>query len=102
MTFTVPGLGDPNVPESSSTYIFDVSSPTAPTLAKVIKTGPLVGQLDKDGFSAFSGSHPNAVASGDKFLYVSNGNNDTISVVNKKTNAEVGRIKLAVLKGYDG
>jgi DNA-binding beta-propeller fold protein YncE len=101
-TYTVPGLGDPNVPESSSTYIFDVSSPTTPSLVKATKTGPQVGQIDKDGFSAFSGSHPNAVASGAKFLYVSNGNNDTVSVVNKKTNVEMGRIKLSVLKGYDG
>ena len=100
-TFTVPGLGDPNAPESSSTYIFDVSSPTAPTLVKVTKTGPKIGQVDKDGLAAFSGSHPNAIATGAKLLYVSNGNNDTISVVSKKTNAEVGRIKLSVLKGYE-
>src|SRR5262249_25231461 len=101
-TFTVPGLGDPNAPESSSTYVFDVSSPVAPNLVKIIKTGPQIGQIDKDGLAAFSGSHPNAVATGAKFFYVSNGNNDTVSVVNKKTNTEVGRIKLSVLKGYDG
>jgi len=56
--FVVPGLGDPNVPASSSVYAFDVSVPTAAKLKHVIKTGPLVGE-SANGIAAYSGSHPN-------------------------------------------
>ena len=100
-SYTIPALGDPNPPQSSSTYVFDVSFPTTPTLVTITKTGPAVGDSDKDGLTAYGGSHPNAVAVGETFVYVSNGNNDSISVVNKKTSAEVGRINLSVLTSYD-
>lgn len=100
-TFTIPGLGDPNSQQSSSTYIFDVSIPTTPSLLTITKTGPQIGQVDKDGLTAYSGSHPNAIVVGAKYAYVANGNNDSVSVLDKKTNSEVGRVKLSVLKGYD-
>ncbi len=41
-SYHVPGLGDPNVPESFSVWAIDVSIPTPHTVAK-IKTGHLVG-----------------------------------------------------------
>jgi DNA-binding beta-propeller fold protein YncE len=98
--YTVPGLGSPNVPESSSVYVVDVSNPQSPTRRAVVKTGPLVGQLDK-GFPVYSGSHPNAVVVGPDAIYVANGNNDSISVLDRATYAERGRIALSLLKGQD-
>ncbi len=100
MDYTVPGLGDPNVPESSSVYVADVSDPAAPITHKVIKPGPRVGEGEK-GISTYSGSHPNAVAFGSRAIYIANGNNDSISVLHPHSYAELRRIPLSLLKGVD-
>ncbi|HKB11813.1 MAG TPA: bifunctional YncE family protein/alkaline phosphatase family protein [Vicinamibacterales bacterium] len=98
--YTVPGLGSPNAPESSSVFVFDVSNPQAPQRREVVKTGPLVGETD-DGTAAYSGSHPNAVVAGSDAIYVANGNNDSISILDPRTYAERGRIGLSLLHGQD-
>src|SRR5215831_17144037 len=98
--YTVPGLGSPNAPESSSVYALDVSSPQAPQLRAIVKTGPLVGESD-DGIAAYSGSHPNAIVAGSDAIYVANGNNDSISILDPSTYAERGRIALSLLNGQD-
>ncbi len=98
--YTVPGLGSPNAPESSSVYVFDLSNPQAPARRQIVKTGPLVGQ-DADGIDAYSGSHPNAVAFGVDAIYVANGNDDSISVLDPRTFEERDRIGLSLLNGQD-
>src|SRR5262245_42316269 len=98
--YTVPGLGSPNAPESSSVYVFDVRNPQTPQRREIVKTGPLVGESE-DGIAAYSGSHPNAVAAGSGAIYVANGNNDSISVLDPHTYAERGRIGLSLLHGQD-
>jgi len=98
--YTVPGLGSPNAPESSSVYVFDVRNPQTPQRREIVKTGPLVGESE-DGIAAYSGSHPNAVAAGSGAIYVANGNNDSISVLDLHTYAERGRIGLSLLHGQD-
>src|SRR5262245_10313718 len=98
--FTVPGLGDPNVPESSSVFVLDVSTPALPTRKTTVKTGLRVGESDR-GIAAYSGIHPNAVVVGPEAIYVANGNNDTISVLHPKTFHELGRIELSILDGTD-
>ncbi len=99
-SYKVPGLGDPNAKEASSVYVLDVSSPANPLLKTVVKTGPQVGERE-DGITTFSGSHPNSVAIARKAIYVANGNNDSISILQPNTFKEVGRIRLSLLKGYD-
>jgi len=94
--YTVPGLGDPNVPESSSVYILDLANPTAPSLKKIVKTGPLVGESE-DSIAAYSGSHPNAVIMGPEAIYVANGNNDSISVLRPDKYKEKQRVRLSFL-----
>jgi DNA-binding beta-propeller fold protein YncE len=98
--YTVPGLGSPNAPESSSVYIFDVSPPQSPVQREIVKTGPLVGEREA-GIEVYSGSHPNAVVVGPKAIYVANGNNDSISILHQKTYAELGSINLSLLRGFD-
>lgn len=98
--YTVPGLGDPNAPESSSVYVLDVSKPQSPDLREVAKTGPRIGQRE-DGIDVYSGSHPNAVLAGAQAIYVANGNNDSISVLDPRTYAERSRIALSLLNGQD-
>src|SRR5262249_41230299 len=50
---------------------------------------------------SYSGSHPNAVAVGPHGVYVSNVNNDSISIVDPDTYKEVRRVSLSVLDGVD-
>jgi len=100
VSYTIPGLGSPNVDESSSVYVFDLSAPAAPSLITKVKTGPLVGEVER-GIASYSGSHPNAVAVGPDAVYVSNGNNDSISILDPGTFQEVRRVSLSVLGGVD-
>jgi YVTN family beta-propeller protein len=96
--YTIPGLGSPNVPESSSVFAFDVTDPKQPRLRKVTKTGLLVGEIE-DGIATYGASHPNSVAIGRRAVYVANGNNDTVSVLDPVTYAERYRIPLTLQKG---
>jgi DNA-binding beta-propeller fold protein YncE len=94
ITYTVPGLGDPNVKESSSVYVLDIHNPTQPSVKRVLKPGLLVGQVE-GGIDAYSGSHPNAVVRSHRAVYVANGNNDTVSVFDAGSFKRIGDISLA-------
>jgi YVTN family beta-propeller protein len=98
--YTVPGLGSPNVPQSSSVYVLDVSDPDRPERREIVKTGPLVGERE-NGIDAYSGSHPNSVVVGPRAIYVANGNNDSVSVLDPRTYEERSRIPLSLLRGQD-
>jgi YVTN family beta-propeller protein len=73
----IPGLGDPNVPESFSVWTLDVSRPDAPRVVNRLKTGLLVGAPSENG-KTVGGSAPNFLAVGQSTVFVSNGNNDII------------------------
>jgi YVTN family beta-propeller protein len=90
----VAGLGDPNVTESFSVWNIDVTSSTPRVVAK-IKTGVLVGETI-DGIPAVGGSSPNSLVATNDFVFVSNGNNDNISVIDVKENKVVKNIELKV------
>jgi DNA-binding beta-propeller fold protein YncE len=98
--YTVPGLGSPNAPESSSVYVLDISNPQNPVRRDVVKTGPRVGERE-NGLDVYSGSHPNSVVVGPDAIYVANGNNDSISVLDRRRHAERSRISLSLLRGQD-
>jgi len=100
LTYTVPGLGDPNARESSSVYVIDVRNPLRPELRRVLKPGQLIGQV-ADGIAAYGGSHPNSVAMTRKALYVSNGNNDSISIFDAHSLRREGDISLGSVLGSD-
>lgn len=101
LEYVVPGLGSPNVPESSSVWVFNTAAnQTNPARVGVTKTGPLVGQVEA-GIQTYSGSHPNALAVGPEAVYVSNGNNDSISILQHGSYAELRRVSLNVFSGTD-
>ncbi len=77
-SLNIPGLGDPNVPESFSVWTVDAAQDFAVT-AKV-KTGVLVGEVIED-FPAVGGASPNSLVATEEHVFVSNGNNDCISVI---------------------
>lgn len=87
----VAGLGDPNAPESFSVWAVKLSE--TPEVPHKIKTGFLVGQ-EVEGIPAVGGSSPNSMVASDEYVFVSNGNNDCISVISLERDTVVQNIFL--------
>jgi YVTN family beta-propeller protein len=92
-TMEVPGLGPVNAIESFSVFTIDVSDKNQPHVIAKNKTGHLVGAL-VDGIPAVGGSSPNSLAATDDYVFVSNGNNDNISVIDINSDSIVHHIYL--------
>jgi DNA-binding beta-propeller fold protein YncE len=101
VSYTIPAPGDPNAPESSSVFALDVTHPEAPSVLGVVRTGLAVGAPDEGGRTAYGASHPNAVAVGGGRIFVSNGNDDSITILDQTTRKPAGEISLSVLSGSD-
>jgi YVTN family beta-propeller protein len=71
----VPGLGDPNAPVSNSVFVFDTRVPAAPRLLAAVRTGAPLGPRSQGG------SSPSGILATATAVYVANGNQDTISVI---------------------
>lgn len=90
----IPGLGDPNVPESFSVWGVDVTSPEQPRVCSRVKTGRLIGAPAENG-KTVGGSAPNYVCARGDVLFVSNGNNDLIERIDLKSNRITARAQLS-------
>ncbi|HPT28333.1 MAG TPA: alkaline phosphatase family protein, partial [Bryobacteraceae bacterium] len=75
----VPGLGDPNVPESNSLAVLDVTEPDKAKPIAMVRTGEPFGE------KSLGGSSPAGVIATSNDIYVANGNQDSISVVDAVT-----------------
>jgi YVTN family beta-propeller protein len=73
----IPGVGDPNAPESMSVFTIDLQSNT---VTSKLKTGYLVGQMLEDA-EVIGGSSPNSIAINEQYAYVTNATNDNIAVI---------------------
>jgi YVTN family beta-propeller protein len=94
----VPALGDPNVRESNSLAIVDVADPAQMKVAAFVRTGlPVGGGIQ-------GGSSPSGVVATAEHVYVSNGHNDTITVVNARTHSVEREIAIRIpgLEKYRG
>ena len=94
----VPGLGDPNVRESNSVCVVDVSTPAAPKIEGFIRTGLPFSE------NVHGGSSPSGIlAAGDR-VFVSNANDDSITVIDAKTNTVAYEIPIRIpgLERYRG
>ena len=89
-TVDVPGLGDPNVPESNSLAVIDLADPAKPKLVALIRTGLPFGA------QSAGGSSPSGVAVGGGFVFVSNGNNDSITAIEESSNRISGEISIRI------
>lgn len=76
---TVPGLGSPNAPEANSLCVVNLDNPAAPRVEAFIPTGKRYGE------GTSGGSSPSGVLAAGGRLFVSNGHNDSISVIDPKT-----------------
>ncbi|MCD6346831.1 MAG: bifunctional YncE family protein/alkaline phosphatase family protein [Bacteroidales bacterium] len=92
-TIDIPGLGDPNVPESFSVWTIDLQADGGPQVVAKTKTGTLVGEL-VEGVPAVGGASPNSIAATDDYVFVSNGSNDNISVIDPAVDTVVATIYL--------
>lgn len=97
-TVDVPALGDPNVPESNSLCAVDVSNPAAPRVLGFVRTGKPFGA------GANGGSSPSGVLATRDRVFVSNGHNDSITVVDATTVKVLREIEIRVpgLEGLRG
>jgi DNA-binding beta-propeller fold protein YncE len=71
----VPGLGDPNVREANSLCALDLRDPVAPHIEAFIPTGLPFGQ------NSLGGSSPSGVTATSELIFVSNGHNDSVTVI---------------------
>lgn len=92
-TIDVPGLGDPNAIEAFSVFTIDLSDWENPYVSAKTKTGHLVGDL-VEGIPAMGGSSPNSLAATRDYVFVSNGNNDDISVIDLRNQKEIRQIRI--------
>jgi YVTN family beta-propeller protein len=76
----IPGLGDPNVPEANSLWVIDVADPTLPKVIAKIKIGIQVGD------NSVGGSSPGAVVAGRDRVFVSNATQDSVTIINARSN----------------
>ncbi len=89
----IPGLGETNVPESFSVWTIDLSDYANPEVIAKIKTGILIGEK-VEGIPAVGGSSPNSLVATDKYVFVTNGTNDNISVIDIKKDTVIHTIHL--------
>lgn len=85
-----PGLGDPNAPEANSVAVLDVSRPAEARVVAWIRTGLPVGG------TVFGGSGPSGLCATADWVFVSNSNQDSISVVNARTNTLEAEIPIRI------
>ncbi|HSU67171.1 MAG TPA: alkaline phosphatase family protein [Tepidisphaeraceae bacterium] len=86
----VPGLGDPNVRESNSVCIVDVANPAAPKVEAFVRTGTPFGP------KSHGGSSPSGITATADHLYVSNAANDSVTIIDAKTNKIEAEIPILI------
>jgi DNA-binding beta-propeller fold protein YncE len=94
----VAGLGDPNVFESNSLAVVNTNVAMRAFVEKFIPTGSPLGP------KSVGGSSPSGVLATDSTIYVSNANQDSITVINAKSLEREGDIALRIpgLEAYRG
>ncbi len=90
----IPGLGPINTDESFSVWAISLQKNSSPRVVAKIKTGNLVGQMVED-FPAVGGSSPNSIVANNRYVFISNGNNDNITVLDARKNKIVKHVKLS-------
>lgn len=95
----VPGLGNVNDIQGMSVWTLDLSKRGKESVTGKVKSGLLVGETLED-FPAVGGSSPNSIAVTDEHIYVSNGSNDSITVVDRKSGKRKKDIALTLDKRF--
>ncbi len=89
----VPGLGDPNVEDASSVWSYEIGDGGGLKLLTNTKTGRLIGET-ANGLKVVGSSSPSGVVAGKKRIFVSNTNNDSVTVVDASSGKVTATINL--------
>ncbi|MDX1315305.1 MAG: hypothetical protein R3356_07360, partial [Eudoraea sp.] len=92
-SLSIAGLGEMNAPEAFSVFTISIEDPDHPKVIAKTKTGHLVGALVED-IPAVGGASPNSLVATDKYVFVSNGTNDNVSVISIEKDTVVHTIYL--------
>jgi YVTN family beta-propeller protein len=92
----VPSLGDPNHEDAASVWTYDIGAEGRLKLAAKTKTGRLIGEI-ANGIRVVGASSPSGVVAGRKYVFVSNANNDSVTVLDGATSRVVATIDLNIL-----
>ena len=84
----IPGLGDPNTPESNSLWALNVADSSHPVVLAKTPTGIPVGEKSAGGAS------PGAVVAGHEWVFVSNAAQDSIVKIDVRTLRVKHRLRL--------
>jgi DNA-binding beta-propeller fold protein YncE len=90
-SLVIPGLGDPNSDLAFSVWAVSLEDMENPQVVGRIKTGNLVGKM-VEGIPAVGGSSPNSLAATSDYIFVSNGNNDNVTVIDIRNDTVVTEI----------
>lgn len=90
-TMSVPGLGEMNSPEGFSVFTVSLKNPDKPEVIAKTKTGHLVGAM-VEGIPAVGGASPNSLVATDRYVFVTNGTNDNVSVISIEKDTVVNTI----------
>lgn len=98
----VPALGAFDVPEAYSVWGFDLADRAQPRFLFSTTTGIPISYTgdedeEKQGQDVVGGSAPCALVVSERFVYVSNANNDTIQALDRQTGAIASTISLSDL-----
>ncbi len=89
-TVHVPGLGDPNVPQSNSLAVLDVSTPQSARVVTFVRTGLPFGA------QSLGGSSPSGVVATAGRVFVSNAANDSVTAIDTQTNQVAAEIPIRI------
>ena len=92
-SLSVPALGEMNALEAFSVFTISLEDPDDPKVIAKTKTGHLVGSKVEE-IPALGGSSPNSLVATDKYVFVSNGTNDNVSVISIEKDTVVNTIYL--------
>jgi YVTN family beta-propeller protein len=92
-TLLVPGLGPIDSEESFSVWAISLEKEDKPEVIARIRTGTHIGQM-VEGIPAVGGASPNSIATTDRYVFISNGNNDNITVLDPINSSIVQHISL--------
>ena len=91
----VPGLGDPNHPDAASVWSYGIGADGRLKIEGRTKTGRLIGETVA-GQKVIGASSPSGVAAGKRYVFVSNANNDSVTVIDAQRNRLVANIDLNI------
>ena len=87
----IPGLGPANSPNSMSVWMANLKKPG---IKEKWNTGRSIGSLLEDGEEVVGGAHPCDIVCGRRFAYISNAQNDFISIIDLKKGRLCGSIPI--------